>query len=68
MQVVELHDCFSTNEVISYEALGLCEEGKQLFLCHLCLLWADNVSFHSRSDLISLVSHHSFKYSRNGQL
>ncbi|KAK2168883.1 hypothetical protein LSH36_13g02111 [Paralvinella palmiformis] len=28
VQVVELHDCFSTNEVISYEALGLCEEGK----------------------------------------
>lgn len=25
--VVELHDCFSTNEVICYEALGLCPEG-----------------------------------------
>jgi acetyl-CoA acyltransferase len=25
--VVELHDCFTTNEVISYEALGLVEEG-----------------------------------------
>ncbi len=25
--VVELHDCFTTNEVISYEALGLCPEG-----------------------------------------
>ncbi len=25
--VVELHDCFSANELISYEALGLCEEG-----------------------------------------
>jgi acetyl-CoA acyltransferase len=25
--VVELHDCFTTNEVISYEALGLTEEG-----------------------------------------
>ena len=24
IQVVELHDCFTTNEVISYEALGLC--------------------------------------------
>ncbi|XP_028403536.1 non-specific lipid-transfer protein-like [Dendronephthya gigantea] len=27
-QVVELHDCFSTNELITYEALGLCPEGK----------------------------------------
>jgi acetyl-CoA acetyltransferase len=26
--VVELHDCFSPNEVISYEALGLCGEGE----------------------------------------
>ena len=28
VQVVELHDCFSANELISYEALGLCQEGK----------------------------------------
>ena len=28
IQVVELHDCFTTNEVISYEALGLCGEGE----------------------------------------
>jgi acetyl-CoA acetyltransferase len=28
VQVVELHDCFSANEMITYEALGLCEEGK----------------------------------------
>ncbi len=27
MDVVELHDCFTTNEIISYEALGLCPEG-----------------------------------------
>lgn len=26
--VVELHDCFTTNEVVSYEGLGLCEEGE----------------------------------------
>ncbi|CAD8075321.1 unnamed protein product [Paramecium primaurelia] len=26
--VCELHDCFSANELITYEALGLCEEGK----------------------------------------
>lgn len=28
MGVVELHDCFSANELVTYEALGLCEEGK----------------------------------------
>lgn len=28
VQVVELHDCFSANEFITYEALGLCEPGK----------------------------------------
>lgn len=26
--VIELHDCFSANELVTYEALGLCEEGK----------------------------------------
>lgn len=28
VQVVELHDCFSCNELITYEALGLCGPGK----------------------------------------
>jgi len=28
VDVIELHDCFATNELLSYEALGLCEEGK----------------------------------------
>ncbi len=28
MQVVELHDCFSANELVTYEGLGLCAEGK----------------------------------------
>ncbi|MFD0663220.1 thiolase C-terminal domain-containing protein [Thermocatellispora tengchongensis] len=27
VQVIELHDCFSTNELITYEALGLCPAG-----------------------------------------
>lgn len=27
IRVVELHDCFTTNEVLSYEALGLTDEG-----------------------------------------
>ena len=26
--MVELHDCFSCNELITYESLGLCAEGK----------------------------------------
>jgi acetyl-CoA acyltransferase len=26
-QVIELHDCFSANELLLYEALGLCDEG-----------------------------------------
>ena len=28
VQVCELHDCFSANELITYESLGLCAEGK----------------------------------------
>ncbi len=32
VDVVELHDCFSANELITYEALGLCDEGMILFL------------------------------------
>ena len=27
VDVIELHDCFSTNELLTYEALGLCPEG-----------------------------------------
>lgn len=34
VQVVELHDCFSANELISYEALGLCPEGIIEQLCN----------------------------------
>lgn len=28
VQVVELHDCFTPNELLTYEALGLCPEGQ----------------------------------------
>jgi acetyl-CoA acetyltransferase len=28
LEVIELHDCFSTNELITYEGLGLCPPGK----------------------------------------
>ena len=28
IDVIELHDCFSANEMITYEALGICDEGQ----------------------------------------
>ena len=28
VDVVELHDCFSVNELLTYEALGMCGEGE----------------------------------------
>jgi acetyl-CoA acyltransferase len=28
VDVIELHDCFSTNELVTYESLGLCEQGQ----------------------------------------
>jgi sterol carrier protein 2 len=28
VQVIELHDCFTPNELITYEGLGLCGEGE----------------------------------------
>jgi len=28
VDVIELHDCFSTNELVSYETLGLCADGE----------------------------------------
>jgi len=34
VQVVELHDCFTPNELISYEALGLCAPGRaEAYIC-----------------------------------
>lgn len=44
VQAVELHDCFSANELITYEALGLCPEVFGLHFssfsmqgCNVCL-------------------------------
>ncbi|MFI1501605.1 lipid-transfer protein [Streptomyces platensis] len=28
VDVIELHDCFSVNELLTYEALGMCEDGE----------------------------------------
>jgi len=34
IQVAELHDCFTTNELITYESLGLCAEGgAEKYIC-----------------------------------
>ena len=32
VHVVELHDCFAANELITYEALGLCPPGRVVFI------------------------------------
>lgn len=32
IDVIELHDCFTPNEIINYEALGLCAEGEAVAL------------------------------------
>lgn len=37
LQVIELHDCFAPNELISYEALGLCPVGKLPLIYSLSL-------------------------------
>ena len=34
VQVIELHDCFSANELITYEALGLCPPGGWTVIQH----------------------------------
>jgi acetyl-CoA acetyltransferase len=34
IDVIELHDCFAQNELLTYEALGLCAEGEGAKLVH----------------------------------
>jgi len=42
VQVVELHDCFTANEILTYEALGLCGEGEaDHFLTSMRWVWID---------------------------
>ncbi len=43
VQVVELHDCFTTNEVLTYEALGLAKEGEAEKL-----IWDDDNTYGGR--------------------
>lgn len=56
VDVVELHDCFSANELITYEALGLCAEGKK------AAGFTTFVSTSSQDGGVSLVRSH---YMRN---
>ena len=42
VDVVELHDCFSANELVTYEALGLCAPGKwQIYLRMMFIVFMD---------------------------
>ena len=47
VQVVELHDCFSVNELLTYEGLGLCAEGRSVFVVvkNLCFTAIIRVAF-----------------------
>jgi hypothetical protein len=47
VQVIELHDCFSTNELLTYEAMGMCPSGK----VRACLFGSD-----SRREVTSLIA------------
>lgn len=48
IQVVELHDCFATNELITYEGLGLCAMGK--CCCEICPPWIEKKKPRNVSD------------------
>lgn len=48
IDVIELHDCFSTNELLTYEALGLCPEGNSFDEMQINLLHVtENISLSS---------------------
>ena len=64
VDVVELHDCFSANELITYEALGLCEEGKVLTVIYFylriqiifCRIYDRSNLFHSLLNRLASLS------------
>jgi len=43
VDVIELHDCFSVNELITYEALGLCPEGKRWISGDHCFVKTESI-------------------------
>jgi acetyl-CoA acetyltransferase len=54
VQVVELHDCFTTNEVLTYEALGLCGEGQaEQFIVDGDNTWGGRVVTNPSGGLLS---------------
>jgi len=48
VQVIELHDCFATNELITYEGLGLCPVG-MLFLANVFLVISLKIKYRALS-------------------
>lgn len=42
IQVIELHDCFSANELLTYEALGFLEY-LFVFVCRLNLIFGSDI-------------------------
>lgn len=60
VQVVELHDCFSANELISYEALGLCPPGERNlypFYMHWHIIGSYNIVAAAVSCWLSIPRH-----------
>ncbi|TMV13161.1 lipid-transfer protein [Arenibacterium halophilum] len=54
LDVVELHDCFAQNELITYEGLGLCPEGgAQKFIHDKGNTYGGNVVVNSSGGLLS---------------
>uniref|UniRef100_A0A8C4QWV2 Sterol carrier protein 2a n=1 Tax=Eptatretus burgeri TaxID=7764 RepID=A0A8C4QWV2_EPTBU len=60
VQVVELHDCFSANELISYEALGLCPPGKEDTVLIIYLQIINMQIFFYIRKFVPLVSCYNF--------
>ena len=55
--MVELHDCFSCNELITYEALGLCEEGVCcVHVCTTVCLYFSEVCEYVYSECVSMCT------------
>lgn len=56
VDVIELHDCFSVNEFITYEALGLCPEGNSSTgdNCFIKMESTKNTQINNSCDLRSL--------------
>lgn len=57
IDVIELHDCFSTNELLTYEALELCPEGNISDEMQINLLrFTEKISLSSSKQNNSLIA------------